>query len=526
MQKIVKRIESISKETLMKLFTLTVALIIFLDMDQWIYPYLDRFGLPLPSTILTFIWLPIYILLVFFVLETNKKKVLLIAVVLGVIYVAYFIVHHLLVNDLETFLRLQNYFHYSLIYELIYMFILLLPLVFVYVIYRLQPSFTQTEKIMVMVAMMISIPIVITNLLTISPSTYVGWTKSNFLTWFTGIYDVYHPRELATKFFFTEGNTTGIVLFATFPFTINLMRKFKASWKTSLMVIVQGLAMFCIATRVASYGVIIIMIAYLMILLVMYFIKKEKPNRKFIAVFLLVLFVFGLMFKQTPAYVNQQINADNNFEIIENEGLRQQIKGSIVNPNLDPLSEEFINYYSHIFVDNAFLLSIPPTYYMNIYYYRLDPKFWVDLIFEYDFYQRADGRDFEKIFSDYQWNKLSNTQKMFGFGYSTFMNGGILLEKDFEMQVYTHGYIGFTILVLPWIGALLIILYKGLRQFKNIISADILVCGVSFCGILISAYSSGHTLDEPFSSILLALLVAELLLLTKTKKEGNIDDKI
>ena len=526
MQEIIKYFVSLSKEQLNKIFTVTVFMIIFLDIDQWLYPFFDRIGVPLPSTVFTYIWLPIYIFLVFVVLETNKKKVLTIAFVFGIIYGTYFIIHHLIVKDLDTFLRLQNNFHYSLVYELIYMFILLLPLVFVYVIYRLQPSFTQTEKIMVMVAMMISIPIVITNLLTISPSTYVGWTKSNFLTWFTGIYDVYHPRELATKFFFTEGNTTGIVLFATYPFTINLMRKFKASWKTTLMVIIQGLAMFCIATRVASYGVILIMVAYLIILLVTYIINKEKHNKKFIVVFLLLFLVFGLIFKYTPSYVNQQINTDNNYLIIENEGLRQQIKGSITDPHLDPLSEEFINYYSHIFVDNSFLLSIPPTYYMDMYYYRLDPKFWVDLIFEYDFYQRADGRDFEKIFSDYQWNKLSNTQKMFGFGYSTFMNGGILLEKDFEMQVYTHGYIGFTILVLPWITALLIILYKGLRQFKNIISADILVCGVSFCGILISAYSSGHTLDEPFSSILLALLVAELLLLTKTKKEGNIDDKI
>ncbi|MDD3924118.1 MAG: O-antigen ligase family protein [Erysipelotrichaceae bacterium] len=519
MNKLVAKIKSLDRSKLIKILTITIALIILLDMDQWLYPFFDSLSIPLPSTFLTYIWLPLYVILVFFVLEPNKKKIITIGIILAVVYGTYFIIHHLIIKDLAVTLRLQNNFYYSLAYELIYMFILLLPLVFVYAIYRVNPKFSDVEKIMVMVAMLISIPIVITNILTISPSTYVGWTKANFFTWFFGIYDIYHPREIATKFFFTEGNTTGIILFATYPFTINMMRKLKANWASIFIVIIQGLAMFCIATRVASYGTILIMIAYLAILVFVFLFKKIHIDKRFMISFFVILVLFGLMFKYTPAYVNQQINSENNFLIIENESYRQNVKNTISSVNLDPLSEEYINYYSHIFVDNVFLLAIPPVYYMKLYDYRLDPKFWVDLIFEYEYYERADGRAFEKIFSEYQWAKLDAKQRSFGFGYSTFMNGGILLEKDFEMQFYTHGYIGFLILVAPWLLILAVVLIKGLINFKKVLSIDLLVAGMSFVGALGSAYMSGHTLDEVFSSIILAMLGALLLIMVNKERE-------
>ncbi len=511
----IKKIKSLSKKQLINIFAITIALVIFLDMDQWLYPFFNSINIPLPSTFLTYIWLPLYAFLVFMILENKKKNTILIASLVGFIYLAYFVIHHFLVKDIPTTLLLRNFFYYSLKYELMYVFVLVLPLVYIYVIYRLEPSFKQVEKIMVMVAMMIAIPILVSNIFLFSPSTYVGWTQANLFTWFSDIYSTFHPREIASKFFFTEGNTTGIVLFMTFPFTLNLLNRLKGKLVIGSMVLIQGLAMFCIATRVASYGVLIIMSAYLAIVILVTIIKRTKLNKQFIFVFAFIFLLFAGMFKFTPAYVNQQMNIENNWYVLANENLRQEIKGSLDDPGLDPTSQEYLNFYSHIFVDNAFLLTTPKIYYMELYDYRLDPKFWVDVIFEYDFYDRIDGRDFQKIFFDFQWNKLTLPQRVFGFGYSSFMFGGIVLEKDFEMQIYTHGYLGFTLLVLPWLISLGYIIYKALRNLKNSINIDVLVSGLSLCGGLICAYSSGHTLDQPFSSLLLAMLVAILIIMLR-----------
>lgn len=522
---LLNKIKNITRDQLLKIFTVTVALIIILDMDQYLYEFLNSYNLPLPSTILTYLWLPLFVILVFLILEPNKKRVFMITVIIGIIYIVYFIIHHYITKDLATTLYLTNNFYYSLKYELIYMFILIIPFGFIYAVYRINPTFDQVQSIMVMAAMIIAIPIVLGNIFTFSPSTYVGWTKANFFTWFTGIYDTYLPRELATKFFFSEGNTTGTVLFMTFPFTLNFMNRRKADWKGIITVIIQGMAMYCIATRVATYGVLILMVVYLVILIFIFVIHRVRINLKFLLIYLTIFLAFLSMFKFTPAYVNQQLNTENNGFLLDNESLRQEIKGTIGKPNLTPYSAEYINYYVHIFVDNAFLLSIPETYYKDLYDYHIDPKFWVDLIFEYDFYQRADGRAFEKIFSDYEWNKLNTVQKLFGFSYSTYMTGGILLEQDFAMQFYTHGYIGFCILCAPWLAILLIIIILALKRFKYIVSIDILVCGVALCGGLVCAYASGHTLDETFSSILLATLMAELLILVnKNKKEMSNND--
>lgn len=522
MKSLQSKISNITKDQLIKLFTITVILIIFLDMDTYIYPLFNALNIPLPSTILAYIWLPIYVIIVFLVLEKNKKKIFFVGAMIITVYILYFIVHHYLSKDLASTLYLTNNFFYSIKYEITYMFILILPLFYVYVIYRLEPSFTQVEKIMVIVAMMISIPIFLGNVFLISPSTYVGWTKSNIFSWFSGIYDTFLPRQLATKAFFSEGNTTGIVLFITFPFMLNLMHKLNANWKITTAVIIQVLAMYCLATRVTTYGVLILMIGYFIILAVMVLIKKEKFSLKFILIYLTIFLVFLGMFKFTPAYVNQQIDTDNDNLILSNESHRQELKGEVYKPNLTSYSADFINYYVHIFTDNAFLLSIPEVYYEEIYDYRIDPIFWVDLIFNYDFYERSSGRDFERIFSEYEWDKLTTPQKLVGFSYSTFMNGGILLEQDFVMQVYTHGYVGFAILVMPWLIILLIVLVLALKRIKYILNMDILICGMALCGGYICAYSSGHTLDELFSSIILAILAGKLLLMVRKSKKESI----
>ena len=221
--------------------------------------------------------------------------------------------------------------------------------------------------------------------------------------------------------------------------------------------------------------------------------------------------MFVLIFPYSPAHVNQTINQQNDWYILEDEQLRQEVKGSLEEIDLDPASEEYKNYWGYIFRQYAFFLSIPKDYYLKFYNYRHDPKFWVDLIFEYDFYERASGRDFEKIFTKYKWEKLSNNQKLLGMSFSIPMEGGIVIEQDFVSQYYTNGPIGVVLLCGPWLVGLLIVIILAIKNLKKVIGIDLLVVGLSYVGGLGVAYYSGHMLAEVFGSILLATLLATLL---------------
>ena len=48
-----------------------------IDLDYLIYPFLDQFGIPRPSTIIRFLIIPLAVLWTFFLADKNKKKTLL-----------------------------------------------------------------------------------------------------------------------------------------------------------------------------------------------------------------------------------------------------------------------------------------------------------------------------------------------------------------------------------------------------------------------------------------------------------------
>jgi hypothetical protein len=172
-----------------------------------------------------------------------------------------------------------------------------------------------------------------------------------------------------------------------------------------------------------------------------------------------------------------------------------------------------------MFEQYYFLLTIPAIYYEWYYPYTIDPKFYVDLVFNYTLYERASGRQFQRIFFDYKWNKLTDQQKLFGFGYSRFMQGSILLEQDFLMQKYTFGLIGTILMTAPWILLLLIILYRVLTKINQHLNLNFIATGIGFVGILLAAYLSGHVLDQFLTNVYLALLLAVLFKSSKTSHD-------
>lgn len=520
----VSKIKNIfNKQTYLALMIAIILIQPILDIDHLLYPFLNQLGIPLPSTIVYLLGYPFMILLAFLIKEKNKKRTLIFATIYLTLIILYFVTHHLMTKDLTELLYLPTTYKYSMSSELKYVLSLVLPVGLVYAFFKSEFTQETFDKIVIISSILISFPLFFFNLFAIGPSTYyAGDTLANFPTWFFGVYETYNPKMLATKFYFSEGNTTGIILFSLYPLLINQLIKAKNKWLLFGLVFIQGVAMNVLATRVATYGASLMLAAVLFVWLFLVLIKKMKFNFSNLAMISILLAIFYFALPYTPAVRNLQIDNRNDLNVVQNDSKLDEWKGTINDEGLIPGSAQFNYYYQHIFEDYYWLLTISNEYYKYYYPYVMDPKFYVDLIFEVDFYDRVSGRQFEEIFFKYKWNKLNNIQKVFGFGYSRFMNGSILLEQDFSMQQYTLGYSGMVLLTFPWLALVAVLGIIAIRKFKYIFDLDILLPAIAIASILGGAYLSGHVLDQYFSSTFLAFYMGYLLFkLTQINKIGK-----
>lgn len=520
-----KMFKKMDHDLLKKVLFISYCFLPVLELDYLIYDFLDKIGLPLPSTIFHYLWFPLLMVLTFLILEKKKRKVFCITAVLGAICLGYFVVHHFVVKDMFELLYLTNLYAYSLAHEFSYYLTILIPLFFVYVIVKIKPSYHWLHVLVVVMCCLISVPIFLSNIFEFGKSTYVGTVQANIFSWFTWGYDVYHPRELCAKFFFPEGNTIGIMMFGLYPLLIQVFIESKKRWYLLPLVVIHGLAMIMLGTRVATYGSILAVAAVIAIYVALFIFKKQKIDRGAFLVLLVLLCMFTAIYPYSPAKINQDLAAESQFSVgIINEEEAEKINNGA--SELIPGTIEYNYYYIHIFLDQQLYkyLTFPDIYYTWMYPYDIDAKFYVDLVTVVPFELRADGRDFEKYFFNYKWKNLNEWQKLFGFSYSMFMNGGITLEQDFIVQKYMYGYLGFAIMSIPWLALLGVIILKALSILKKAFNSNVLMLGVSVCAMYLSAYASGHVMDEYLSSLFVALLLG-MLINSIFKKEPVVEDK-
>lgn len=495
--------------------SVTIAIILLqplLDIDYLIHPFLEKFGLPLPSTVVYLIGYPVLVVFAFLLNDRNKKRTLIFGLMYLFILAIYFIVHHLTVVDMTELLYLPTTYKYTLSGELKYVLSLVLPLGLVYAFYQAKFSQEVFNRVVLISAISIALPLFVFNMLAIGPSTYyAGDTLANFPTWFFGVYESYNPKMLATKFYFSEGNTTGIILFSIFPLILTQFIKARNKLIYYFLIPIYSIAMWVLATRVATYGVLIMLLVIGFIWIFLVLLKKERIQIIPLTFLVIMITLSYLVLPYTPAVRNLEIDNRNDLKVSQNEGKIDEWKGSIDDEGLMPGSVEFNYYYQHIFEDYYWLLTISNEYYKLYYPYVMDPKFYVDLIFEVDFYDRVSGRQFQEIFFNYKWNQLNSSQRLLGFGYSRFMTGSILLEQDFIMQRYTLGWIGMVLLTFPWLGLLVVLMFYALRNFSDVFDLEIISPAISISAILGGAYLSGHVLDQYFSTTFLAFFIAFLM---------------
>jgi len=489
-----------------------------IDMDYLAYGFLHSIHLPRPSTLIRFLVIPALILWSFFRKDRNRKKTLLLAVCYGACLGIYFVLHCRQAEALYPVLSFTTNFKFTVYQELTYVVTLVMPFGMIYCFYQMHFEEQTLKKIFLSLSGIISIPIFLGDLFVFGKSTYYGNTVANFFTWTTDIYQHYHPRTLASKFFFNEGNTIGIVLFMILPILYYYFSRAKSRKERAgigALIAVQSLSMQILATRVATYGAVIVPVLFLAVhFLDGFLMKHEKPTRTVILFCLVLAMCFGALLRYTPAVQNQKVDAKNDVALLSN-GMADEGKQMLGNAeDLVPGTTAYNNFYINMFevygILARYIQSVPSMYYIDYYNYKFDPKFWVDVTFM-DVYDRVSGRQIETIFFNYKYSKLTSSQKLLGMGYSTFMNGSIVLEQDFKQQVYTLGYVGALLCNAPWLLISLYGIYLIIRRWKKAVNLELVSYAMGLALALGAAYMSGHTLDQFLTTTIMALIAAVLL---------------
>ncbi len=511
------------KKTMEKLLHRLIIVLVMIqpliDMDYLFYDQLDALGLPRFSTVVRFLVIPATVLLSFWLREKNKKRTFLIAAVYGILFVVYFVLHCRQAEGLVERLWLTDNFYFNTWQELTYVLTLCFPYGVIYFCYHEHFDRNELKDIVLFSSAIVSIPIVIGDLYVFARSTYYGYTVGNFFSWFSGIYDWYHPRTLASKFFFNEGNTIGILLFMILPLLYYFFaieeKKTKRNW-ILVLILAQSLAMQMLATRVATYGAVLVPVLFLVLYAIDSFGFKHRKFEKTVPIAcLFCAALFGAFLNWTPAVQNQRVDAKNDVALLHNGAIQfaaDDLKGA---EDLVPGSEEWINFYVYAFetygINARYIQSVPSMYYTEYYSYQHDPWFWTHVCLDIPVFDRVSGRQIETIFFNYKYEKLSTSEKILGMGYSTFMNGSIVLEKDFKQQIYTLGYAGVMLLLFPWIGILLYGFVMFIRYWKKLLTLEnvclVLVLAFGFG----SAWLSGHFLDQFVTTVFTACITAMLL---------------
>ena len=103
-----------------------------IDLDYLIYPFLDQFGIPRPSTIIRFLIIPLAVLWTFFLADKNKKKTLLFGGLYGLALAVYFLLHIRQGTQIYKSLYLTPNFFFQLSKEITYFLTLVIPYGMIY----------------------------------------------------------------------------------------------------------------------------------------------------------------------------------------------------------------------------------------------------------------------------------------------------------------------------------------------------------------------------------------------------------
>jgi hypothetical protein len=431
-----------------------------------------------------------------------------------IILIAYSLVHLYLAKDFKA-LDPTSY-GYSTFGEIFYLIRMALPLVILYITQN--ADFSEDQFIHVIQGLVGSISgiIVVSDIFKISLTSY-GRTqliKYNIFEWF------FHSKasfyQMAAKGWFNFANTTSAVLFMLMPLMLYVLVK-QFNWINILLTSLQALAMLMLGTKVALYGLIVSLVAFVIICLIHRFILKNLVfSKKLILTFVLLVVGIGLIAPYTPAMRRTSFDdaivktrKKRTHKKSLNKKLEQGLEKSKSKSQKKKFLKKFIpKHYQDYSLQHRFIY--------DSYNYKYDPYFWL-AVMKLPVAERLDNRQIETRMLD-QVKKNNNNKLADWFGISYVRESNIFpLERDFISQYYSLGIIGTILFLGIYVVCLLYAIVKWFSRKENrTFQHTMLITSLGF--IMLAAFYSGNVMDFLFATIIMSFIMGYLLSIIDKQK--------
>ena len=533
-----------------KLAILNNILLIFLVLQPFLDIYmsvvgqkLDIFGFSIATLIRTSF---IVVTFVFIIIYQIKNKIHIKWLYLITAYLiavgTYGLLHHINIVNSNGYYVTSGI--YNVTTEILYLQRLVVPVLLIYNVMITKPNKDIVEKVLVVVATIVSLVIIITNIFEVSFASYSQTEGNtmityNFIDWFTN--DTIPYRESLSKGFFVSANQIGALLVVLLPIVINCMLKENKPY-LYLVFFFQIVAMTLIGTRVASLGWILICFAMIIIYAVLAIIKKQiSLSSLSICVIMLIIELGTLLYIKSPAQNRdfaESYEGMYDSEIEEKEELGEYISLEAFNSMLndeqllteyvgDNVSEKGLTYDAMCkYISKTHKYHFITKKYINVIYpYYDDPEFWLEM-FASPIHIRGDNRarqlEIVKRIKENNNNTVLDT--IFGMGATPMNSRGYMIENDLISHYYNLGVIGVILFMFPFVTVILLALFKVVKKIKiwSCINMEFFAYLLSVCMAYFVGYFAGHVLDEYIVTIFVAVIAG---LMYNSYSGGSFNEK-
>lgn len=451
----------------------------------------------------------------FIIKHRRQKKYIIPIFIYGIMFVTYLVFH--IWNILQFEQEILHGCDINIIKEIYYIIrVYMIPIIFFFIFLCERPNKRIVVKTLMGLSLIISLNIVLTNIFKVAFISYSStfehnkMIEKNIIDWFLNP-DYANPSYMTSKGWFYIANQIGIILFMLFPIIFMFLMKSRSKY-VYILVILNGIAMIMVGTKVGTVGCIGVLICAIMIWFVFGVILSQFKTRRrdmlFIggmSVILIMIFIYSPVFK-----VSEERNEAYEISAME-QNTKEQMQEPIEEPIEYIISEEDIpaqNDKKEFLIEQLenypYAYGISPEF-TELFDVRENYTFWEEVI-NSDIEKRVNYRNFKiKIYKAVIEKNHNRFDEFLGIGYTSNFP---YVEKDFVSQYIWFGYAGLFILIGPYYFIFIYSLGLALKNIKTHFRYENILLGMSILGSSLLAGLAGHLFNGVFSIIIFALVTA------------------
>ena len=528
-----------------KLDILNKILLVFLLLQPLLDIYmavvgekLDIFGISIATLIRTTFIVILFIIVVIYQIK-NKIHIKLLYLITGylVFILIYAFAHHFNIVYSGGYYVTEGI--YNIIKEIMYVERLVVPTLLLYTVIITKPDKIKLQKVIVFVALFISLVIILTNMFKVSFASYAidenTIIEYNLFDWFKEGDIPY--RDSLSKGWFVSANQIGALLVILLPITIYRMINDNKIY-LYFTFFVQIIALTLIGTRVASLGWMLACSAMFVTYLILLRMKKiRRLTLQNICTIVVILEAGVLLYLHSPAHNRDFVDTYQSMyeeEISEKEeegkyielrafkeiltseeSMKEYVGGKTSNSGLK--YDSMCKYIA----ENHRYHGITKKYVNEIYPYKDDPEFWINM-FSLPASVKGDNRERQveivKRIKENNDNEFWDT--LLGMGATPMNSRGYMIENDIISHYYNLGIVGIITFVAPFVTCLIYVIVKMRKNILKLFNQQFIVLALALCEAYFLGYFAGHVLDEYIITLYLAPIAATIFNLYK---EGDLN---